>query len=53
MLEHPQLIEKMREYEAHFDLGGMMIKTVNPMTVDNTLGAHAGSPLSVQQESGL
>jgi hypothetical protein len=53
MLEHPQLLEKMREYEAHFDLGGMMIKTVNPMTVDNTLGAHAGSPLSVQQESGL
>jgi len=30
------------------DIGGKMIRIVNPMTTDNTLGAHAGSPITSQ-----
>lgn len=52
-LTHQELLEKMSEYNAKFDLGGMMIKIPTPMSVDNTLSAHAGSPISSQQQSGL
>jgi hypothetical protein len=30
------------------DISGKMIRIVNPMTTDNTLGAHAGSPITSQ-----
>lgn len=43
ILSHTELLAKMNTEDAHFDLGGVMIRTLNPMSVDNTLLAHAGS----------
>lgn len=48
MLPHAELTKKMIDGHAKFDLGGVMIRELNPMTTDNTLGAHAGSPLPSQ-----
>jgi hypothetical protein len=43
MLSHSELLEKMRDEDARFDLGGIMIKELHPMSTDNTLIAHAGA----------
>lgn len=52
-LSHSELTQKMLTEYAHFDLGGLMLVTQNPMTIDNTLAAHAGSPVSSQAASGV
>ena len=50
MLEHNQLLSKMQEENAKFDLGGAMIDVMYPMTLDNTSAAHAGSAIETQQQ---
>lgn len=49
ILTNAELLQKMRK-EDSYDLGGLMVRQIYPLPTDNTLAAHAGSPLPSQNE---